>query len=171
MFRYRRKYGLKKVHSTFYLAGKGFISSDLIADEFSYIGPNCWIPPNVRIGKYTMLAPRVQILGGDHIIDDPSTPIILSGRPIAAATDIGQDVWIGANALIMAGVSIGNGAIVAAGSVVTKDIPEYAIFGGNPAKFIRMRFNDKEIELHKKMLSNKEMKANFAGKYILNVQK
>jgi serine acetyltransferase len=54
-------------------------------------------------------------------------------------------VWIGANSVILSGISIGNGAIVGAGSVVTKDIPDFAIVAGNPAKVIRMRFNEEEI--------------------------
>lgn len=59
--------------------------------------------------------------------------------------DIGHDVWIGARAIIMSGVSIGNGAIVAAGAIVTKDIPAYAIVGGNPARIIKYRFTESQI--------------------------
>jgi acetyltransferase-like isoleucine patch superfamily enzyme len=158
---FRLKYNLKDVHSTFYLSGNGQISSDLQADKFAYIGPNCAIPPNVTIGKYSMLAPNVSILGGDHIFDNPSAPIIFSGRPKMPKTIIGEDVWVGSNALLMAGITIGNGVIVAAGSIVTKDIPPYCIWGGNPAKFIKMRFNEEEIKLHKKMLSQENIKINF----------
>ena len=60
--------------------------------------------------------------------------------------DIGADVWIGARAIIMGGVSIGHGAIIGAGAVVTKDIPPYAIVGGVPAKLIRYRFESEVIE-------------------------
>ena len=56
--------------------------------------------------------------------------------------NIGSDVWIGAEAIIMDGVTIGNGAIVAAGAVVTKDVPDYGIVGGVPAKLIKYRFNE-----------------------------
>jgi len=59
---------------------------------------------------------------------------------------IGNDVWIGANVLAIAGIKIGDGAIVAAGSVVTKDVPPYAIVGGVPAKIIRYRFTDEQIK-------------------------
>lgn len=58
---------------------------------------------------------------------------------------IGHDVWIGYNATIMPGVKIGNGAIIAAKAVVTKDVPDYAIVGGNPAKIIRMRYDESQI--------------------------
>ncbi len=161
---YRTRYGLKNVHKTFYMGGKSNISSDLKAAQYVYIGPGCSIPPKVSIGKYTMLAPNVSILGGDHNFNDPTKPVIFSGRPIMPATLIGEDVWIGANVLIMAGVQIGDGAIVAAGSVVTKDIPPYAIYGGNPAKLIRMRFNEKEVALHQKMLESNEIEVTFTGK-------
>ncbi|MBT3280770.1 MAG: CatB-related O-acetyltransferase [Campylobacteraceae bacterium] len=61
-------------------------------------------------------------------------------------TTIGNDVWIGSEAMIMPGIKIGDGAIIAARAVVTKDIPPYTVVGGNPALFIRSRFNEKEIE-------------------------
>lgn len=60
--------------------------------------------------------------------------------------EIGNDVWIGNNVLIMDGITISDGAIIAAGSIVTKNVPHYAIVGGIPAKIIRYRFNEKEIE-------------------------
>jgi acetyltransferase-like isoleucine patch superfamily enzyme len=161
---YRFKYGLKNVHKTFYMVGKSIIHSDLVAEEYVYIGKGCYICPKVRIGKYTMLSPNVKILGGDHVYNKSDTPIIFSGRPEMPVTIIGQDAWIGANALIMAGIKIGNGSIIAAGSVVTKDIPEYSIYGGNPAKFIKLRFTKEEIIIHKKMLESDNISADFCEK-------
>ncbi len=158
---FRFKYGLKNVHPTFFMVGGSAVSSDLVAHEYAYVGKGAVIPPRVTIGKYTMFAPNVQILGGDHIFDRTDTPIIFSGRPEMPETIIGEDAWIGANVMIMAGVTIGNGAIIAAGSIVTKDVPPYEIRGGNTAKFIKMRFNEKEIELHKKMLQSNNIKATF----------
>ncbi|MEB8330284.1 CatB-related O-acetyltransferase [Flavobacteriaceae bacterium KMM 6897] len=160
----RFKYRLNQVHPTFYFAGNGYLSPDLIAHEYAYIGPGAYIPPKVTIGKYAMLAPNVSILGGDHIFTDPTTPIIFSGRPEMPQTTIGEDAWIGANVSIMAGVTIGNGAIIAANAMVTKDIPEYSIYGGNPAKLIRMRFNEEEIVLHRKMLSKSNIEVKFTKK-------
>lgn len=161
---YRFKYGLRSVHPTFYMGGKSIIHSDLVAEEFVYIGRGCTLAPKVKIGKYTMLAPNVRILGGDHIYNKPDTPIIFSGRPEMPSTIIGMDAWIGANVLIMAGVNIGNGSIVAAGSVVTKDIPAYSIYGGNPAKFIKFRFSDEQIAIHNKMLESNNVSAAFCEK-------
>ena len=63
-----------------------------------------------------------------------------------AEAHIGHDVWIGARAILLGGVRIGNGAVVGAGTVVTKDVPDYAIVGGVPAKIIRMRFDDATME-------------------------
>lgn len=62
-----------------------------------------------------------------------------------APTIIGNDVWIGAKACVISGVTIGNGAIIAAGSVVTKNVPPYAIVGGVPSKIIRYRFSEQQI--------------------------
>lgn len=61
------------------------------------------------------------------------------------STTIGNDVWIGANAVVLKGVNVGDGVIIGAGSVVTKDIPAYAVVVGNPAKVIKYRFNDEDI--------------------------
>lgn len=158
---YRFRFGLKNVHPTFYMGGKSWLSPDLVAKEYVFIGAGCKIYPKVTIGKYTMLAPGVAILGGDHLFDDPNTPMIFSGRPEMPATSIGEDVWIGSRVFVKAGLKIGDGAIIAAGSVVTKDIPPYSIYGGNPAKLIRMRFNEEEIKNHKKMLLSKNVKIEF----------
>lgn len=149
---YIHKYKLKGVHPTFIACARCRISSDFIAGAYSYVGPDCYIYPGVRIGKYTMLANDVRILGGDHYYKKAGKPIIFSGRDMLKPTLIGCDVWVGAYSLIMSGVKIGNGAIVAAGSVVTKDVAPYTIVGGAPAKFIKMRFDENQIALHEEML-------------------
>lgn len=144
--------GLKNVHNTFYMSGISKISSDLNAGKYSYIGSGCTIYKQVTIGNYTMLAPDVKIIGEDHNFDKPDRPIIFSGRPNQTKTIIGDDVWIGSRSIIMKGVKIGDGAIIAANSVVTKDVDKYTIVGGVPAKFIKMRFTDDEILIHEEML-------------------
>jgi lysophospholipase L1-like esterase len=108
----------------------------------------------VQLGPYSMLGPRVSIVGGDHRFDRPGLPIIFSGRPALEKTIIEADVWIGAGAILLAGVRIGRGAIVAAGAVVTKDVAPYEVHGGVPARKIRERFaNADDRELHDRMLA------------------
>jgi len=78
-------------------------------------------------------------------------------------TIIGEDVWIGAFSIIITGVKLGNGSIIGAGSVVTKDVLPYSIVAGVPAKFIKMRFTESEIEIHKKMLEEKKVTINYCN--------
>ncbi|NIA07133.1 MAG: acyltransferase [Actinobacteria bacterium] len=92
----------------------------------------------VSIGDRTMVGYRSQIISCNHIIPDKGERIFDSGH-VHKKVDIGKDVWIGANCLIMPGVRIGDGAVVAAGAVVTDNVPENAIVGGVPARIIRMR--------------------------------
>lgn len=113
------------------------------------------------IGKYTSIAQNVHILlGGNHRTDWVSTyPFHSLGEGIwPGAKDIagdrtskgdvviGNDVWLGMNVIILSGVRINEGAVVAAGAVVTKDVPPYTIVAGNPARVIKRRFNDYEVE-------------------------
>lgn len=114
-----------------------------------------------HIGKFCSLAEDITImLGGNHRTDWISTYPFghinrvqlgywkADGHPATRGdVVIGDDVWIGQNATIMSGVTIGSGAVVAACSVVTKDVPPYGIVGGNPAKFIRQRFDDETCAL------------------------
>jgi virginiamycin A acetyltransferase len=71
---------------------------------------------------------------------------LLSGRPAGRDTVVGNDVWIGYEAVLMAGVRVGDGAIVAARSVVTTDVPAYGVVGGNPARLVRRRFSEADID-------------------------
>jgi maltose O-acetyltransferase len=97
---------------------------------------------NVSIGRDVLIAPEVYILHSGHAYESTIIPIINQGETFYPKTVIEDDVWIGARSIILPGRRVGRGAIVAAGSVVTKDVPEYAIVGGNPAKLIKMRTND-----------------------------
>lgn len=114
------------------------------------------------IGKFCAIATHVKFImnGANHKIDGISTypfPIFghgwesamsnLMNLPNKGDIIIGNDVWIGYDSLIMPGVKIGDGAIIAARSVVVKDIPPYTIAGGNPAVPIKQRFSDEEIEI------------------------
>jgi acetyltransferase-like isoleucine patch superfamily enzyme len=163
----RQKYGLRNVHKTSYIAEGGKVSKDLVAGEYGYIGPECIIGPKVQLGPYVMIGPRVSIIGGDHVYDQPGTPIIFSGRPILEPTVIEADVWIGCGAILVAGVRIGRGAIIAAGSVVTKDIPPYEVHGGVPARKIKDRFADSAArETHDQMLNQPAAAGEFCGALI-----
>mgnify|MGYP003465547359 FL=1 len=112
------------------------------------------------IGKFCALARGVKFImnGANHKLDGFSTyPFQIFGNgwekvdpqagelPYKGDTVIGNDVWIGYETVIMPGVQVGDGAIIAAKSVVVSDVPSYTIFGGNPAKFIRQRFDDEVI--------------------------
>ncbi|MEP3481532.1 MAG: DapH/DapD/GlmU-related protein [Fuerstiella sp.] len=152
----RRWYGLRNVSSTFYLGGSADIARDFTADDYSYAGRDCCICPRVSIGKFTYLAHEVSVQGGDHLYDVPGTPICFTGRPEMPATVIEDDVWIGHRAIIMAGVRIGRGAVVAAGAVVTKSVEPYTIVGGVPASRIKMRFDSAEsLRVHDQMLQGR----------------
>mgnify|MGYP000492092870 CR=1 FL=1 len=92
----------------------------------------------VEIGERTLIGYRTQIISSDHTIPPIGEPFPISGDNHKRIV-IGKDVWIAANCLITAGVSIGDGAVIGGGSVVTKDVPQNAIVGGVPAKIIKMR--------------------------------
>ena len=120
-------------HGAFLASGKGIEIGDN-----SGIGLNCRVAGPLSIGNDVMMAPGVMIFTQNHETRDLSIPMRLQTAPKKKVT-IGDDVWIGANALIMPGVSVGDGAIIAAGAVVTKNVDSYAVVGGNPARVIKYR--------------------------------
>lgn len=118
------------------------ISPNICIGNNSELGTRCMIHGNVVIGSDVIMGPDVKIYARNHIYDRIDIPIRIQGKEYLK-TEIGDDVWIGANSILTAGVTVGNHVIIAAGSVVTKDIPDYAIVGGVPAKIIKDR---KEID-------------------------
>jgi acetyltransferase-like isoleucine patch superfamily enzyme len=101
-----------------------------------------------RIGKYCSIADRVKVfLGGDHKVNWVSTFPHKQQNGTKGDIIIGNDVWISHGVTIMSGVTIGDGAIVAANSHVVKNVEPYTIVGGNPAKYIRHRFNGAVVDL------------------------
>lgn len=126
----------------------------------SFIGPRCWLASEVSIGNFVMLAGRVAIVGGDHAYDKVGIPSIEAGRAENKPVTICDDSWIGHGAIIMHGLTIGEGAIVAAGALVTKDVAPYSIVAGVPAKFLKMRFNPEEMEVHQKALQERREQMN-----------
>lgn len=111
----------------------------------------------IRIGNHVMFGPGVTVRGGNHRFDIVGRYIDTIGDDEKRPEDdlgvvIEDDVWVGGNATILGGVTVGRGSVVAASAVVTKDVPPYSIVGGNPAKVIRSRFTSEEIALHEASL-------------------
>jgi acetyltransferase-like isoleucine patch superfamily enzyme len=155
---------LRHAHRTAYIAYGSTISPDLIAREYTYVGRGSLIGARVYLGAYTMLGPCVTCMGDDHRYDRPGVPIIFSGRPTLRPTIIGRDAWIGARAIILPGVEIGDGAIVAAGAVVSRSIPPCEIHGGIPNRKIRDRFASlADKERHLEYLREPPRRGTFAG--------
>nr|WP_244516089.1 DapH/DapD/GlmU-related protein [Halomonas daqiaonensis] len=92
----------------------------------------------VKIGDRVLVGYRTQILSSNHMIPDNKGRIFGAGHSYAPV-EIEDDVWIGANCVILPGVKIGRGAVVAASSIVTKDVSSFSVVGGNPARIIRLR--------------------------------
>lgn len=125
--------------------------------KYSYMGKNNSMC-NVSIGSFCSIASYCAI-GGAHAMDLISTsPVFIKGRnalgynfaefqrPINKRVEIGNDVWIGESVFIVDGVKIGDGAIVGAHSVVTKDVAPYTIVAGAPARVLRSRYSDEDVE-------------------------
>jgi maltose O-acetyltransferase len=102
------------------------------------INENCRIR-NVKLGNDVMIAPEVSFLHHGHRYDRRDEPMRLQGRSFYPKTVVEDDVWIGTRAIILPGRRIAKGAIIAAGSVVTKDVEPFSIVGGNPARVIKER--------------------------------
>lgn len=128
--------------------------------DFSYVGKASLLS-HTNVGKFACIGPEVICGPGRHpssvfvsnhpIFYSPLRQAQLTFAPKSAFEEfktvrIGNDVWIGARAIILDGVSIGDGAIVGAGAVVTRDVPDYAVVGGVPAKVLRYRFAPEEID-------------------------
>lgn len=137
-------------------SGTFFFESSM--DRHSFCGYDCEVH-HARIGAFTSIANGVVIGGARHPMEWVSmSPVFYAGRdsiktkfaehilPGPKGVVIGSDVWVGRSATILDGVVIGHGAVVGAGAVVAKDVPPYSIVAGNPARLIRMRFDDSVIQ-------------------------
>lgn len=113
-------------------------SSHFSLGDRSSVGDNTYILGKVSIGNDVMMAANCAFIASNHNTKRIDVPMNQQGGTDAPIV-IGNDVWICYGSTICAGVKVGNGSIIAAGSVVTKDVPQYAVVGGVPAKIIRMR--------------------------------
>lgn len=170
-----------------------------IGNYTTVMGPNTIIRAKIhpiQIGSFCSIARSVQFQEYSHKINalssyffnqnvlggDVSNDIVSKGAIV-----IGNDVWIGAGATLLSGVTVGNGAVIAANSVVTKDVPDYAIVGGIPAKIIKYRFdediikllnqwqwwklNDEQLKSLKALFTNEPLTVENVTKHIENVNK
>ena len=138
--------------------GTGSNCINVTMGKYSYMGKNNSVS-NATIGSFCSIASYCAIGGGDHELNYVSTsPVFYRGRNIFnrnlgslepninKKVEIGNDVWIGEACFINSGVRIGNGVVIGAHSVVTRDVPDYAIVAGAPARIIRFRFDEETIQ-------------------------
>ena len=119
---------------------KGAIFSAKVSlGDFSGIGMNSRINGDCSIGDYVMMGCDVVVITRNHAFDRTDIPMMHQGFEEERPVVIGNDVWIGDRVIIMPGVHVGDGSIIAAGAVVTHDVPPYTIVGGVPAKVIKSR--------------------------------
>ncbi len=125
---------------------------NIIWNDNIYIGSNAyiWAIGGLEICENVIIGPRVTIHTSNHKFEN-ATMLPYDGYSYLKKVTIERNVWIGDNVLIVPGVTIGEGSIVAMGSVVTKDVPKYSIIGGNPATIIKQR----DMEDYKKLDQNK----------------
>ncbi len=136
------------------------IADDVFVGAYTCIGRHTYIQRgsevlSARIGNFCSIGMNCHIGMFEHPIGNISTSSRLYLRmlhdnefynDIPAPSKIGNDVWVGSNSTILGGVTVGDGAVVAAGAVVTKDVPPYAVVGGVPAKVIKYRFTEEKID-------------------------
>lgn len=117
------------------------------------IGPRCYFLCDTNIGNKVAIAGNVAFLNSDdHNYNVIGKAMWDSGRGDKYIIIIEDDVWIGYGAILLSPLTIGKGSIIAAGSIVVKDVPPYAIVGGNPARILKMRFTEEEIIEHERRL-------------------
>ncbi|MDO4465983.1 MAG: acyltransferase [Bacillota bacterium] len=114
-------------------------SSEIKLGDNSGIGVNAIISSHVEIGNDVMMGPDCMIFTSNHGMDRLDIPMWKQPHTSPKPVVIGNDVWIGARVIILPGVHIGDGCVIGAGSVVTKDVEPYSIVGGNPAKVLKKR--------------------------------
>ena len=120
--------------------------------RFGYVGEGFHAESAICVGDLVMVSTDVHIIGNDHGVDDAKKPIRLKFNWQHKVTVFEADCWVGHRATLMSGITIGRGAVVAAGAVVTKDVAPYTIVGGNPAKLIKQRFSEDDQKAYDALL-------------------
>jgi acetyltransferase-like isoleucine patch superfamily enzyme len=142
-------YLILKLYNKNLIVGKNFIcgkspsiskkNSIKIGDNF-YMGNYCDLSSNLEIGNNVLVGSKVSFVGGDHKIDNIKDKLIRnSGRDVLKTTIIEDNVWIGTSSIILQGIYVASGSVIAAGSVLTKSTRNNEIWAGNPATLIRKR--------------------------------
>ena len=132
--------------------------------DYVHIQPGCKLfgGGGIEIGKGTIFAHDIQILSQNHMYDVEDLKYLpYDERIVDKTVYIGEYVWIGARALIVPGITIGDGAVIAAGAVVTKDVPKCAVVGGNPARIIKYR----DQKIFEKLSNNSQGYIELCKKY------
>ena len=132
---------LKETGTNINIERNAIFDPEVSVGNNSGIGIKCELYGPVSIGDNVMMGPEVIIYTSGHRHDRTDITMIEQGSTDPEPVKIGNDVWIGRRAMIMPGVTIGNGCVIGAGAVVTKDVPDYAVVGGVPAKVIKFRKN------------------------------
>lgn len=114
-------------------------SRRLSIGDNSGLGVNCQLQGTVTIGSNVMMGPDVLIYTTNHEFRNKDIPMQQQGYQPERPVSIGNDVWIGARVIILPGVTIGDGCVIGAGAVVTKDVPAYSVCAGNPATVVKER--------------------------------
>lgn len=114
------------------------VSPNVHIGDRSELGQSSYIYGGVTLGADVLMGPGVRLITRNHNIGDTDTPIRCQGESFAPIV-IGDDVWIGANVVVLPGVQIGDHAVIAAGAIVTKTVPPWSIVGGVPARVIADR--------------------------------
>ncbi|WP_337271192.1 acyltransferase [Oryzifoliimicrobium ureilyticus] len=149
----KKRRTLAELGEGFQLGLTTFVPPQSRLGRYGYIGKGFSAPSPISVGDFCMISTDVSIVGNDHGIDDVDNPIRLAFRWRHDITIFEADCWIGHGAILRSGITIGRGAVVAAGAVVTKDVKPFSVVGGNPARIIKMRFDEDEQRQHDKIMA------------------
>lgn len=130
---------IAKIGKNVNIERNAYFTPSLTIGNNSGIGIDSELYGPISIGENVMMGPEVIMYTSQHKYDRLDIPIMFQGSTPPKSIIIEDDVWIGRRVIIMPGVKVGKGSVIAAGAVVTKDIPEYSVVGGVPAKIIKRR--------------------------------